>query len=1848
MKMSKINKGIAWLCALALTAGSVGSVPVSVLADNTSEPGGPSQQLTDEDINHLYTDASTQWTSVHDPSIVSDGNGTYYIFGSHMGVSKTTDLQNWTGVYNETLDSGLYGKTGEDGTVTKVSYTEAFTSNAYTGTVTLADGTEVPFGTNYNMNDWISGIDQTDEGPKSHTIQGNMWAPDVIYNETMGKWCMYQSLNGNHWTSGVVLLTADDIEGPYVYQGPVVFTGFDSTIPDFYVENENRSFHDTDIELVLGEMETLPDRYVTGNHWGTYWPHAIDPCVSYDEEGNLWMIYGSWSGGIYALELDENTGLRDYTVTYASDYDENGASVTTDPYFGKKLAGGYYVSGEGPYIEKIGDYWYLFMSYGFYSPEGGYEMRVFRSENIDGPYIDTKGESAIYSRYLLNFGANAATQRGMKVMGNYQWDTMSVAEIAQGHNSAYVDEDGKAYVVYHTKFDDGTAGHQVRVHQLFLNEDGWFVTAPYQYSGETVDDTVIRTTPFAAETIAGDYQLILHKYNVKCIDQNGETEVIRPVDITLEADGTVTGAAAGTWAETEGTAYITLTLDGKTYKGVLVEQTIDGSTVKTLCFTALCQETGVNIWGSKVLSDDVVVAKNVKYNAPSIPERTFTSFPISSNALDGASITWVSSNPDVLASDGTVTKPAEDTVVTLTQTVSKGDYYYTKSYDVTVLAATQTQEESYTIGTYYPEGIDISTGIDASISIVNPFYKYGTYGLDLSGGATIEFDVVKTGDLHVLGTIFSFMADQGNGGRLYFTPGSYLGYNATGGFFDANIKDFGLVQDYIGESAHVAVSLTDEGFTVTVNGEVAYTEEILTTENGGGSLTNYANMINWLQNSADRIFFGYGSWWNAAGFDEANCTISNVTFTAAPLDPAPDYFQMDHASLTSSDYIDYYNNPLYGKEINELYVEYTINWDEEAAMNGWDAVFSFFNSKNNGRVSFQTSPYLCFNGAGKWMDIKNDALIGELNKGQDYTFTWIVTPDKAEVYLDGVKLVTAETASGDDVIYSDILNFVSTCDQFTIGVGQGTTAFWWTEICELSDLYFSSHLPDITPYTKDQVSLTTNGDITYEDNPLYGRDLDGLLVEYTINWKEASAQNGWDGIFSFWDGNGGRVSFQTAPYICWNGGGHWMDINQGATLAATLEKERDYTFTIYITENDLKMYVDGTPITGFTVNKSDDGATYGAMLDFIASCPQITWGVGIAATAFWNTEICDLSDITFAPAYLDAEAENGLVTGIDHTSLTNTLTAEELTTSRFVGWYNGTTLLSTNPTETFTVCSPVTLTALFEDVDKTLRDPALAASPQTVTVGDTVNLTASVTGGLGELHYSYYYTLNEEETPVAAAEDITESSISFVTTEEGTLNFYVVITDGVATVTSEPVAVTVRLPRTVEELKENLVYGNDFESGAADAAVVGSGIFEYEEGAYGHIFQNAAAGQASRSNYLVLPSDIMTQVVESQNRQMSIGFWVNVGDATEYFYTPLFTMYGAAPTEDGNTWPMFALQSRLLAQVNCGGYTDMTAAENAAGVNKEDTSWLDDGEWHYYTATITDTSVKIYVDGILQNEWVLSNADGNKISGLFDETGKELTYICLGGNQAWNWADADPAYEFDDVAIYSIELRAAEIQAIMEDKPNHENCHTPGPSATTTEDQVCVVCGEVLVEAHFPFTDVAQDDWYYDYVVEAFDARLMNGVTDELFLPVNSMTRGMAVTVLYRMYGSPEIQAENQFADVEEGSWYYEAVQWASVNGIVNGYEGFFYPDQLVTREEMVVMFYRYAAFCGADTSVTADLSVFEDADQVSDWADAAVQWAVGSGILCGTPEGRLNPGGTATRAESTKVLVLTYELLNQ
>ena len=722
----------------------------------------------DNDLANAYaTQTITGRIAVHDPSIVMDvtesTNPKYYIYGSHLGRAKTYASDNYQ-IWNNTF------KTGEENTGTSnslfadvngksINFKDAYSTHVIKK-VKNSKGEEVAFG-NFDANGWQF---------KGNTVKGMQWAPDVIYNKTMKKWCMYMSLNGDHWCSSIVCFTSDDLEGPWAYQGPVVFSGFQGT----FAHNAYAAADDwkhTDLAVATGET-SLPARYQTGDSWGSFWPNCIDPCVFYDDDDNLWMSYGSWSGGIFMIMLDKTNGLRDYTYTFP--YEVNGktttpsaasANCTSDPYFGKKIAGGYYVSGEASYIQKVGKYYYLFMSYGGLTAAGGYQIRVFRSEKPDGPYKDcltSTGIDAVYSKYILNFGGDAKRDEGVKLFGNYQWETMPNAELAQGHNSAIVDHKGRALIVYHTRFNNGTEGHEVRVHQLFVNQDGWLVAAPYEFSGETYTDNDIATQQlYEATEVEGDYQIIAHPYRQNTAAMDYE----KPVTIHLNADGSISGKYTGKWELVSGTSYINLTLKGVAtanaevkFKGVLTEQTIDYTNIKALCFTAISssdglatsgdaslQTRGLSIWGSKADAKAAIKYTLDKTSVPFADGATLNSMPnLPTEGHLGATISWKSSNPSILTDEGVVKGKGK---VTMTMTISKDGYEYTKDYTLNIDA-----EAEETTPVYYPESSVKNTTSGWWLNF-SPYYE-------LQAGKKMQFKFYNYSDMSAVWNNWCLAATQ--------------------------------------------------------------------------------------------------------------------------------------------------------------------------------------------------------------------------------------------------------------------------------------------------------------------------------------------------------------------------------------------------------------------------------------------------------------------------------------------------------------------------------------------------------------------------------------------------------------------------------------------------------------------------------------------------------------------------------------------------------------------------------------------------------------------------------------------------------------------------------------------------------------------------------------------------------------------------------------------------------------------------------------------------------------------------------------------------------------------------------
>lgn len=175
------------------------------------------------------------------------------------------------------------------------------------------------------------------------------------------------------------------------------------------------------------------------------------------------------------------------------------------------------------------------------------------------------------------------------------------------------------------------------------------------------------------------------------------------------------------------------------------------------------------------------------------------------------------------------------------------------------------------------------------------------------------------------------------------------------------------------------------------------------------------------------------------------------------------------------------------------------------------------------------------------------------------------------------------------------------------------------------------------------------------------------------------------------------------------------------------------------------------------------------------------------------------------------------------------------------------------------------------------------------------------------------------------------------------------------------------------------------------------------------------------------------------------------------------------------------------------------------------------------------------------------------------------------------------------------------------------------------------------------FDDVDQNDWYDEAAWFCSAHGLMSGTGERRFDGNVDTTRAMLVAVLYRLSQSEEM-AENIFTDVEDGKWYTEAITWAAQNNIVSGYgDGKFGPEDILTREQMVAILHQYSKFTGYDVSKKDDLSAYQDADKISDWARDKMQWAVGNGLIKGVGDNQVSPQTGASRAQFAAIMERYY-----
>lgn len=187
------------------------------------------------------------------------------------------------------------------------------------------------------------------------------------------------------------------------------------------------------------------------------------------------------------------------------------------------------------------------------------------------------------------------------------------------------------------------------------------------------------------------------------------------------------------------------------------------------------------------------------------------------------------------------------------------------------------------------------------------------------------------------------------------------------------------------------------------------------------------------------------------------------------------------------------------------------------------------------------------------------------------------------------------------------------------------------------------------------------------------------------------------------------------------------------------------------------------------------------------------------------------------------------------------------------------------------------------------------------------------------------------------------------------------------------------------------------------------------------------------------------------------------------------------------------------------------------------------------------------------------------------------------------------------------------------------------PSSGNTQDNT-----DVSVTS---YTDVLPSHWFYDSVMAVSEKGYMNGTNPGMFEPDLPLTRAMLVTILYRYAGEPEVTGVS-FNDVPTNTWYSDAVTWAADAGIVNGTDpGLFEPDVNITREQLATIIYRYAVAYGYDTSAAGSIIGYTDSAYISDWAQTALIWTIGAGIIDGKDNNKLDPTGNATRAEAAAII---------
>ena len=501
--------------------------------------------------------------TVHDPSLTRGrtSDGYWYVIGTFLGAARSQDLMSW-----QSINYGVgYPRPGNPD---NMSFFPVNNPNPAVETMAVqiarADAANTPGGI------------------------VNFWANEII-QMPCGRYFMYYSLSAGFHAgvtqanrSGIGVAIADSMAGPWITQG--MFVGSGRANPGPTSEHPGMS----------------QDGSIQFN--GNIHPNAIDPSPFFDSEGNFWLVYASWSGGIFLYEMCPNTGLP-----------YPGSDINIENYgYGRLLVASTHHGIEGAHIiySQNSNMYYLFVTTGGLGANDGYNVRIFRSEYPDGPFADARfGQVNVQHDRLSSANNNFVDvdgsrfsfhDMGVKILGGYHFvgtseeSSIGTGYLSPGHGGAvWCDEVGSYLKVFHTRFVGRGEWHQIRVHQMFMTEQGWFALAPFRFDGGQ------GAREFTTLSLVGDYKILNHG---RYVDRTANlSDVYR-----FNSDGTITnnGIEVGSWA-LRGDNIADIVLHNVNYNGVFLRQFDHNNGVWVQTFTAVSHNSGhanngLTIWGAGV------------------------------------------------------------------------------------------------------------------------------------------------------------------------------------------------------------------------------------------------------------------------------------------------------------------------------------------------------------------------------------------------------------------------------------------------------------------------------------------------------------------------------------------------------------------------------------------------------------------------------------------------------------------------------------------------------------------------------------------------------------------------------------------------------------------------------------------------------------------------------------------------------------------------------------------------------------------------------------------------------------------------------------------------------------------------------------------------------------------------------------------------------------------------------------------------------------------------------------------------------------------------------------------------